>query len=216
MTARATERTRVRRNAGRGVYDAATIHAILDSQRMCQVAFVTDGEPRIIPTLYFRDGDSVYLHGNRRSAMLRHLEAGELCALSVFAEDAIVVARSGFHCSMNYRSVVMFGSGELVTGAEKRRCLDRFVARLVPGHERAVREPTPQEVDATSVVRLTISEASAKVRTGDPVDDPGDLTADVWAGIVPLRQARAVPQPAADLRADIPTPAYLSEFVRGG
>lgn len=207
-----TERTRVRRNAARGDYQGEVIRRILDANRICHVAYVAGGEPRIIPTLYMRRDDHVYLHGNRQSALLRHLTDGGLAALSVMSAEGIVVARSGFHCSMNYHSVVLFGHGEAVPEAEHRDVLDGFVDTLVPGHNACVREPTPQELAATAAVRLPIDEASAKVRTGDPIDDAGDMDADVWAGVIPLLSVVGEPVPSSDLKAGVELPDYIRDY----
>ena len=207
-----SDRTRVRRNAARAEYQGDAIRRILDANQLCHVAYVVDGEPRIIPTLYMRRGDHVYLHGNRRSALLRHLSAGNLAALSVMSAEGIVVARSGFHCSMNYHSVVLFGHGEPVPETEHREVLDGFVEALIPGHLKRVRAPTPQELAATAAVRLPIDEASAKVRTGDPVDDAGDLDDDVWAGVIPLLTTVGEAVPSGDLKAGIDVPDYVLDY----
>ena len=208
----ATRRTRVRRNAKRAVYAADEIHAVLDANQVCHVAYVEDGEPRVIPTLYLRQGGHLYLHGNRQAAFLKHLAGGGLAAVSVMSLDGVVVARSGFHCSMNYRSVVVFGRGEAVPESEHRAVLDAFVGALIPGHEKAVREPTGQELAATAAVRLPISEASAKIRTGGAIDDPGDLDADVWAGVIPLLTTVGEPIPNADLKAGVALPGYVAGY----
>lgn len=207
-----TDRTRVRRNARRAEYDPAVIRRILDENRLCHVAFVQDGEPRLIPTLYMRRGDYLYLHGNRQSAMLNHLGSGGLAAVSVMAVDGVVVARSGFHCSMNYRSVVLFGRGEMVPAEEHRAVLDAFVEALIPGHLAAVRASTAQELAATAAVRLPIDEASAKVRSGDPIDDAEDLDADVWAGVIPLRTVAGAPVASADLGSGREIPDYIRNY----
>lgn len=207
-----TTRTRIRRNAKRAVYAPEEIRAVLDANQVCHVAYVEDGEPRVIPTLYLRRNDYLYLHGNRQAALLRHLAAGGLAAVSVMSVDGVVVARSGFHCSMNYRSVVVFGRGEEVPEAEHRTILDTFVAALIPGHEAVVREPTAQELAATAAVRLPITEASAKIRTGGAIDDPGDLDADVWAGVIPLFTAVGAPIANEDLKAGVTLPGYVAGY----
>ena len=206
------DRVRLRRNARRGSYDSEVIRGILDANRVCHVAYVEQGEPRIIPTLYFREGDHVYLHGNRQSALLRHLAGGGQAALSVMSVEGIVVARSGFHCSMNYHSVVLYGCGEEAPSAQQARLLERFVEALIPGHLQHVRGATDQELAATLVVRLPVDEASAKIRTGDPLDDASDLNADVWAGVIPLRVVPGQPRPSADLNPDIAVPAYVRDY----
>ena len=211
-----TSRTRIRRNAVRAEYDLAEIKAVLDANQICHVSYVEAGEPRIIPTLYMRRGDYVYLHGNRQAALLKHLSAGGLAALSVMSVDGVVVARSGFHCSMNYRSVVLFGHGEAVAASEHEAILDGFVERLVPGHAAAVRAASAQELAATAAVRIAISEASAKIRTGPAVDDKADLDADVWAGVLPLAMVVGEPVPNPDLKADVLVPDYIKAYKPPG
>jgi uncharacterized protein len=205
-------RATVKRNAKRAQYDVSVIKDILAAQQMCHVAFVEDGEPRLIPTLYFCDEEYLYLHGNRQSALLKHMASGGDVCISVMLVDGYVIARSGFNCSMNYRSVSVFGKGEAVTGASHRKALDQFVAVLVPGHEAAVREPTAQELAATAVVRVRLTEMAAKVRDGDPGDDEQDIASDVWAGVIPVSVQLGEAQPAANLRADIALPDYLQQF----
>ena len=208
-------RSTVRRNDSRAVYDQDALYDILDSQLICTVAYVEDGEPRQIATLYIRDGDYLYLHGNRQAALLRHMAAGGEVCVGVMCLDGVVVARSGFHCSMNYRSVTVFGQGEAVTGAAHGSMLDAFVDRLIPGHAAAVREPTSQELAATSVVRLKLDEMSAKVRGGDPIDAEEDIDGDTWAGQIPLSLNIGAPIPSADLRADIAVPEYVAGYRYG-
>jgi nitroimidazol reductase NimA-like FMN-containing flavoprotein (pyridoxamine 5'-phosphate oxidase superfamily) len=163
----------------------------------------------MIPTLYIREGDFVYLHGNRQSALLKAAATGEIICISVFSADGIVVARSGFHCSMNYRSVVLFGPGEAVVREKFEEILDKFVDVLIPGHNQAVRTPTRQELDATAVVRVAIEEASAKIRDGDPIDAKEDLDADVWAGVIPIEIRSLPPVASANLNPGIELPDYL-------
>jgi hypothetical protein len=207
-----SDRATLKRNAKRAQYDPAIIREILAAQQLCHVAYVEAGEPRIIPTLYFCDQDYMYLHGNRQSALLKHMAAGGEVAVSVMLVDGYVVARSGFNCSMNYRSVTVFGAGEAVTGAQHRAVLDQFVAVLIPGHEQAVREPTKQEIAATAVVRVPLQDMAAKVRDGDPMDDQQDLDSSVWAGVVPITQIAGQAVPAANLKSDIDLPDYLQHF----
>jgi nitroimidazol reductase NimA-like FMN-containing flavoprotein (pyridoxamine 5'-phosphate oxidase superfamily) len=207
-----TERTRIRRNAKRAEYDLEHIRAVLDSNRVCHVAYVEGAEPRIIPTLYMRRDDYLYLHGNRQAAVLNHLAGGGLACISVMSVDGVVVARSGFHCSMNYRSVVLFGRGEPVPEEEHETVLDGFVETLIPGHAAAVRRPTAQELAATAAVRIPISEASAKIRTGPAIDDEADLDADVWAGVIPLTTAVGAPEPNPDLKGSVEVPDYIVRF----
>ncbi len=208
-----TDRTRVRRIRERGRYDLPSIREVLDANHIAHVSYVENGEPRIIPTLYMRRGDYLYLHGNRQAAFLRHIGSGGLAAVSVMTADGIVVARSGFHCSMNYRSVVVFGEGETVPAEEHEEILDAFVEALIPGHAAAVRPATRQELAATAAVRIPINEASTKIRTGPANDAEGDLDADVWAGVIPLYTAVGTPEPNPDLKPGIATPAYIEDYT---
>lgn len=208
-------RATLKRNARRAEYDPEVIKEILRTQQICHVAYVEDGQPRQIPTLYFCDDEYLYLHGNRQAAYLRCMAAGGEVSISVTAVDGVVVARSGFHCSMNYRSVVVFGRGEALSGADHEAALEQFVARLVPGHERVVRANTSPESAATLVVRIPLAEMSAKVRTGDPLDDDGDLDADVWAGVIPLSISIGAPVASADLKDGVAMPDYVRNYRVG-
>ena len=211
-----SKRATLKRNAIRAEYERETLLDILNAQQLCHVAYVVDGEPRQIPTLYFCDDQYLYLHGNRQSALLKHMASGGEVCVTVTLVDGVVVARSGFHCSMNYRAVTLFGGGEVVTGDAHRVALDGFVHALVPGMLEVVREPTPQEMAATTVVRLALDEMSGKVRTGDPIDDAGDIEGDAWAGVVPVHTVTEPPIPAANLRADIEVPDYIQNFKYRG
>ena len=209
-------RTTVKRNAMRAVYDRERLLDVLNAQQVCFVAYVVDGEPRQIPTLYFCDEHYIYLHGNRQSALLKYMQAGGEVSILVTLVDGTVVARSGFHCSMNYRSVSIFGKGEEVTGEAHAAALDGFVRALVPGHEQAVRAPTPQELAATTVVRVSLDEMSAKIRDGGPIDDAGDVDSDVWAGVIPVAMTPGTPIPADDLPAGVAMPDYIETFKYRG
>jgi len=196
-----TERSRVRRKRDRGRYDRATVHAILDDALIAHVAVVADGAPVVLPTTFARIGGAVYLHGARGNRLLRALAAGSDACIEVTLLDGIVFARSAFNHSMNYRSVVLHGTGSAVEAEdEKRRALDAVVERMAPGRSRQCRPPTPEELRATLVVRFPIEEASAKVRDGGAIDEPGDLDLDVWAGVLPLTLAAAPLAPDARLR----------------
>jgi nitroimidazol reductase NimA-like FMN-containing flavoprotein (pyridoxamine 5'-phosphate oxidase superfamily) len=189
-----TERTRVRRLPDRGAYDQETIRAILDTGFVCHVGIVDGGSPVVIPTAYARVGDFVILHGSSKSRLMTVLGAGGEACVTVTHVDGFVMARSAFHHSINYRSVIVYGRGEaIVDEAEKSAALESFMERLHPGRWREVRPPSPQELKATGVVRIAIDEASAKLRAGGPLDDPEDLSLDVWAGVVPLVTTRAEP-----------------------
>jgi nitroimidazol reductase NimA-like FMN-containing flavoprotein (pyridoxamine 5'-phosphate oxidase superfamily) len=194
------------------VYEQRDIEAVLDSEQICHVAWVENGEPRMVPTLYFRDGNEIFLHGNRQSATLGRLAEGGLACITVTLVDGVVVARSGFHCSMNYRSVTLFGNGRRVEGEEEARRLDQFVDRLIPGHLPHLRAPTAQEIAATMVVAVRIDEASAKIRTGDSIDAEEDLDAPVWAGVIPVRQVPLTPVANHDLKPGIEVPDYIVQW----
>jgi nitroimidazol reductase NimA-like FMN-containing flavoprotein (pyridoxamine 5'-phosphate oxidase superfamily) len=181
-----TSRTKVRRLAERGRYERSLVHEILDEAYVAHVGFVVDGQPRVLPMTYGRIGDDLYLHGAAGNAMLRAADGAEVC-VTVTLLDGLVLARSAFHHSMNYRSAVLLGIAEKVTDEdEKRRAFDAVVEHVLPGRTGAAREASASELRATAVLRLPIQEASAKVRTGGPKDDPEDLELPVWAGVVPL------------------------------
>jgi len=209
-----TPRSRVRRLAKRGVYDRETVHGIIDDALICHVAFVADGAPRVLPTAIARFDESVYLHGNRNSQMLRSLEDGAPACITVTHVDGMVVARAGFHCSMNYRSVVIHGSGHRVEDARKGEVLDTFVERLVPGLTADLRAPTAKEIRATTVLEFPLVEVSAKVRTGPPADDEPDYILPIWAGVVPLEMKAGRPVDDPRLGAGIEAPAYVRRYAR--
>src|SRR4051812_46498372 len=186
MTAPST-RTRIRRVPNRADYERATIDAILDEALVAHLGFAVDGQPYVIPTLHARVGDVVYVHGSSASRAIRSLTDGLQACLTVTLLDGLVLARSAFHHSMNYRSVVILGEARPVEGeSERLTALEAFTERLVPGRWDEVRPPTPQELKGTRVLALDLDEASAKVRTGPPVDDDEDYAIDVWAGVIPL------------------------------
>jgi nitroimidazol reductase NimA-like FMN-containing flavoprotein (pyridoxamine 5'-phosphate oxidase superfamily) len=194
---RETERSRVRRKADRARYDFPTVAAILDEALLCHVGFALDGRPWVVPTTFARVGDHLYLHGAAGNFALRTLSAGgvEAC-VTVTLLDGLVLARSAFHHSMNYRSVMLFGSAVAVTDAdEKLSALLAIVEHMEPGRSAASRLPTAEELRATLVVRFPIDEGSAKVRTGGPIDDPEDLALPYWAGVIPLSLVRGEPVP---------------------
>jgi len=209
-------RVAVRRHPERGAYDAATIHAILDEGFLCHVGFVDDAQPFVIPTLYARIGDTLYLHGSPLSRMLRHLADGLPLCVTVTLVDGLVLARSAFHHSINYRSVVVLGRGRVVTErGEKEESRRALVDHVVPGRSDDARGPDAGEVKATLVVAVSLAEAWAKARTGPPKDAPDDYALDVWAGEVPLRLQPLTPIPDARLAPDIATPDYARHYRRG-
>jgi uncharacterized protein len=191
-----TDRTQVKRLPKRGLYDKEQVHAILDEGYLCHVGFVADGQPYVIPTLYVRSADQIYIHGSAASRMLRTLDEGANVCVTVTLVDGFVLARSAFHHSMNYRSVVMLGKARLVADpVEKREAMHRFTNHMVPGRWEEVRQPTEQELKATTVLVLPLDEVSAKVRTGSPLDDEEDYGLPVWAGVVPVRTELGKPVP---------------------
>jgi len=205
-----TPRTKLRRVPKRGSHDRGTIDAILDEALISHVGFVHDGKPAVIPTLHARVGDDVLLHGSAASRMLRALGNGVDVCLTATLIDGLVLARSAFHHSMNYRSVVLYGNATPVTTpAELEEALEAFTEKLVPGRWADVRWPTATELKGTAVLKLPIAEGSAKVRTGPPIDDDEDYPLDVWAGVVPLRLTASPAEPDPQLRDDIPQPSYV-------
>jgi uncharacterized protein len=210
VTAPFTGRTRVRRKSERGRYDDDTIGSILAEAIVCHVGFVVDGQPVVIPTAFAVVDDHLYVHGATGNAMLRALASGASDAcVTVTLLDGLVLSRSAFHHSVNYRSVMVFGRGEAVTDAdEKRGAVMAIVDHVVPGRSSDTRPPTPEELRATLVVRIPLAEASAKVRTGPPIEDDGDLTLSHWAGEVPLSVVRG--EPVADATTTAEVPSYLS------
>jgi nitroimidazol reductase NimA-like FMN-containing flavoprotein (pyridoxamine 5'-phosphate oxidase superfamily) len=201
-TVHPTPRTQVRRLPKRAVYSRDEINAILDEGFLCHVGFVAEGQPYVIPTGYARRGDEIFLHGSPASRMLRTLGGGVDVCVTVTLVDGFVLARSAFHHSVNYRSVVILGRARLVTEpAEKLEALRCFTNHIVPGRWDEVRRPTEQELKGTEVLALPLLEISAKVRKGPPVDDEADLALPVWAGVVPLRMVPGTPVPAEDVAA---------------
>ena len=203
-----TKATTVRRLPDRARYELFDIHAILDAGLVCHVAFNTEFGPTAIPTLYARDGNRVILHGSSVCGMAKGLAAGQRMCVTVTLIDGLVLARSAFHHSANYRSVMLFGNVSLIESEdEKRRALDALMNHLTPGRASHVRAPNPQELKATAVLALPIDEASAKVRKGGPKDDPEDIDWPVWAGVVPLSLTAGEPivdgTPRGDLESEI-------------
>ncbi|HEY8510839.1 MAG TPA: pyridoxamine 5'-phosphate oxidase family protein [Cyclobacteriaceae bacterium] len=206
-----TDRTTITRLPKRGSYDRNTIYSILDEALFCTLAYVHEGQPFQIPTGFCRIGDRLYIHGSVGSSYMRILDTNKpLTCISVTLMDGIVLARSAMHHSVNYRSVVLFSHPERVhNDDELYKSLEEFTNKMQPGRWDDVRKPTANEWKATMVIAFAINEASAKLRTGGPVDDEEDYASDVWAGVVPLRLQRLEPQPDERLRAGIPLPDYL-------
>ncbi|MBV8715430.1 MAG: pyridoxamine 5'-phosphate oxidase family protein [Chloroflexi bacterium] len=208
-------RVRVRRLPKRAAYDRATINAILDEALVCHLGFVHDGQPFVIPTLHARIGDRLYVHGSSASRMLGTLAGGAAACVTVTLIDGLVLARSAFHHSVNYRSVVLLGTATPVTDPdEKVAALQGFTNHMVHGRWDDIRPPTPQELKATNVLYLPLDEASAKVRTGPPVDDDEDYELDVWAGVVPLALEAGAPIVDERLKDGVCMPEYASAYRR--
>jgi len=210
-----TERTQVKRLPKRGKYDQETVFSILDTAFVCHVGFTVDGQPYVIPTNFGRSGDMLYLHGSAASRMLRQLSEGLPVCVTVTHVDGLVLARSAFHHSVNYRSVVILGRARLVEDpAEKMEALRIFTEHVMKGRWNDVRQPTEQELKATTVLALPLDEVSAKVRTGGPIDDEGDYNLPVWAGVLPLTTSVKSPEPDPQRRNDPPVPEYLRNYTR--
>ena len=210
-----TERTRVIREPHRGFYDRETIYKILDEGIVCHVGFSPEGQPFVIPTLYARVGDAIYFHGSAASRMLRGASTGIPVCITVTLTDGLVLARSVFNHSMNYRSVVALGKATLVdVAAEKLEALRAFTEKILPGRWVEARQPNEKELKATSILKLALSEVSAKVRSGPVQDDEEDYALKVWAGIVPLRMQAGAPIRDERCDAAIPTPEYAANYKR--
>jgi hypothetical protein len=206
---------RLRRKRERGSHEREVIDAILDEALIAHLGIVEDDQPFVTPTLHARCGEVVYCHGSSASRTLRALEAGAPVCLTVSLIDGLVLARAAMHHSANYRSVMLLGHARVVTDTqEKREALRAVVEHIVPGRSSDVRGPSENELRATSVLAIPIDEASAKVRTGGPVDDEEDYALDAWAGVIPLAMVASEPVADARLRAGIATPAYASAYRR--
>ena len=206
-----TEKNRVQRVPKRGAYDKRTVYEIIDDALIGHVGFVIDGQPYVIPTLIARQDEQILLHGAASSRLMRQVQSGADISIAVTHVDGLVLARSVFHHSINYRSVVLFGKGELIVDREaKLEALRQFTERLVPGRWTDARQPNDIELKATAVAALTIDLASAKVRSGPPVDEEEDYALPVWAGVLPLRQVYRDPIPDDQLKPKLIMPNTLS------
>jgi len=212
-----TDRTRVKRRPQRAVYDRAQVYSILDEGYVCHVGFAVEGRPVVIPTAYGRAGEQIYIHGSAASRMLRSLAEGIDVCVTVTLVDGVVLGRSAFHTSMNYRSVVIFGNARLVTAPEEKlEALRSFTNHVIPGRWEEVRQPTDQELAATTALALPLEEVSAKVRSGGPIDDEEDYQFPVWAGVVAVRAATGEVTPDGHVLPGIPVfdAARLKRFAR--
>jgi nitroimidazol reductase NimA-like FMN-containing flavoprotein (pyridoxamine 5'-phosphate oxidase superfamily) len=212
---RRTQRTTLKRLPQRGSFERQQINEILDEGFICHVGFVVNGEPVVIPTGYARAGDALIIHGSQASRMVRQLGQGIDVCVTVTLIDGLVLARSAFHHSMNYRSVVVFGRARVIEErAEKMSALTALSDHMIPGRWDEVREPTDRELQLTTVLSIPLSEASAKVRTGPPVDDEEDYELPVWAGVIPLEMMANEPVPDPRLGTNTPAPKYAIEYCR--
>jgi uncharacterized protein len=208
-----SERSTVKRLPARGVYDRSVIHQILDAGLVCHLGFVVEGQPFVIPTTYVRVGETIYVHGSPASRMLQSLESGIAACLTVTLVDGLVLARSAFHHSINYRSVVVFGTAVLVSDPEAKLAAMRALTdHLIPGRWEEIRQPSPQELKRTLVLCIGIDEASAKIRVGPPIDDEEDYQLDVWAGVIPLKLTADAPIPDARLSKEISAPGHAAAY----
>ena len=210
-----TDKTKVKRAPKRGHYDQKTIYKILDDDFICQVGFVYNGYPVVIPTIYGRKDNFVYFHGASVSRMLVTMEEGIPISINITQTDGIVMARSAFHHSLNYHSVTVFGQAELVTDPiERMEALKIVSDQIIPGRWEEARLPNVKELKATKVLKLDIGEASAKIRTGPPSDEKADYELDIWAGVIPIEKKYGQPIADPDLKAGIPTSKSALKLVK--
>ena len=216
MTLLQTDRTKLKRLPKRGHFDRETVYGILDEGFICHVGFAPEGHPFVIPTGYARVDDKLYIHGSQASRMLRKLSGGLDACVTVTIIDGLVLARSAFHHSMNYRSVVIFGRATIVEEREEKiKALIALSEHIIRGRWEEVREPTEEELLLTTVLELPISEASAKIRTGPPLDDEEDYAMSVWAGVIPLRLEAGEPINDPRLPEGVEAPGYARRYRRG-
>ncbi len=210
-----TEQTQVKRLPNRAAYDSETVFEILDEAFLCHIGFAVEGQPFVIPTGYARVGEMLYIHGSAASRMLRALSEGVQVCVTVTLVDGLVLARSAFHHSMNYRSVVILGRATLVNGRkEKLVALEAFTEHVVRGRWKDVRQPTEAEMKATTVLALPLAEVSAKIRTGPPKDDEEDYSLPIWAGVVPFKLVPGTPVADPRLEQKLAPPAYAQNYKR--
>jgi len=208
-----SDRSKVKRLPKRGSQERAEIYAILDSNILCHIAYVIDGQPFVTPTGYWREGERLYWHGSSASRMLRNQAGGLPVCLTVTHFDGLVLALSGFHHSVNYRSVMAFGRAQRIDDPkEKEAAVNAYVERVFPGRNRELRAVDTQELKGTTVLGMTIEEASAKVRTGPPIDDEPDYTLPVWAGVIPIKQTFGAALADPRLTPGIAWPQHLTPF----
>lgn len=210
-----TARNRVKRLPERAAYDRETIYSILDEALICHVGIADGNQPFVIPTIHVRRGDSLILHGATTSRLLKHIEAGNPICVATTLLDGLVVARGVFHNSMNYRSVVLFGVGRILSESkEKNEALFALTEHIMPGRWDDSRLPTRQELKATTIIEMPIESATAKMRSGGPKDDAEDYTSDWWAGVIPIQQKFLAAEPDPKLEKKIAVPRYLKNYKR--
>jgi nitroimidazol reductase NimA-like FMN-containing flavoprotein (pyridoxamine 5'-phosphate oxidase superfamily) len=215
MSKAPSDRTRVKRLPKRGAYDEETLHAILDEGLVCHVGFAMEGQPYVMPMTYARDGDQILIHGSKASRAMKVIAAGADVCVTVTHNDGLVLARSAFHHSMNYRSVVVLGKGRAIDDPEEKLdAFRRYFDRVIPGRWSEVRPPNAVEMNQTLMVAIPIDEASAKARTGPPSDEAEDYALDVWAGVIPMETIASPPEPDDQLRDGIAAPDYAIGYSR--
>jgi len=210
-----SKRATIRQAAKRSHYDKQTIYRIIDQAFVATVSIAIDGVPFAIPMAIARIEDNLYLHGSRTSRLMKHLAAGHQVSLCIVHVDGIVVARSGMHCSANYRSVVIHGRGQVVEEENKAALLHQVVTALIPGSEGDFRDHLPRELKATTLIKVPLDECASKIRTGGPIDDKADLDLPFWAGVLPIRPEYGEPISADDLKPGISIPDYARNFPQG-
>lgn len=210
-----TERTKIKTNAIRAVYDIESIIKIIDESFLCHIGFAIENQPFVIPVCYGRENDKIFFHGAKGSRMFHALRTGKEICVTISIVDGIVLARSAFNHTINYRSVVIFGKArELIDPAEKTNALNIITEHIIPGRWSDVRKPTDKELNATSLFSLEINEASAKVRTGPPLDDEDDLKLDVWAGVLPLKMVDEEPVKDDSIKEITNNDSDIPEYIR--
>ena len=209
-----TPRTKLARNPARADYDRTVVNEIIDATPLCHVSYIIDGRPYVTPTLQWREDDMIYWHGSSASRFLRQIVGKDVC-LAITHFDGFVLARSAFHHSINYRSVMLFGKATKIEDSKKNDLLQRFVENLIPGHWETLRPINDQEVKATTVFSMPIDEGSAKVRSGPPVDDDADYSLPIWAGVLPVSQALHDPVPDPKNLKGLEVPAHIRDFKLG-
>ncbi|MQG47833.1 MAG: pyridoxamine 5'-phosphate oxidase family protein [SAR202 cluster bacterium] len=209
-----TKRTKLVRNPARADYDRDVVNQIIDATPLCHVSYIIDGRPYVTPTLQWREGDTIYWHGSSASRFLRQIVGKDVC-MAITHFDGLVLARSAFHHSINYRSVMLFGEATKIEDSEKNELLHNFVENLIPGRWENLRQMTAQEAKATTVFSMPIDEGSAKVRSGPPVDDDDDYSLPIWAGVLPISQVLQEPVPDPKNLDGLEVPTHVCDFKIG-